>query len=197
MGEGDRIMKWLTLCLAVAGLSTVAYAAPQPAMSTIPQAQRGDYVQLAQNTCPPPKVIDPKTGACICPPGVACTPPCPPPKVLNAAGQCVCPPGTYQTQTAKICIKCQTPKIVNPAGQCVCPPGTIPTARGQCVKCPPPKVVGPNGQCICPPGTHQSAAANICIPNCPPPKVMNAAGQCVCPPGTHPSPVAANLCVKN
>ena len=85
-------MKWIALCVALAGLSTAA---------------------MAQTACPPPKVLN-VAGACVCPPGThqaaaanicIANVTCPPPKVLNAAGACVCPPGTHQAAVANICVK--------------------------------------------------------------------------------------------
>ena len=196
----EEIMKWIALCLALAGLWSTAQASTPPAMSPIPESSYaslpGELVQLAQVQCLPPKVLN-AAGACVCPAGVNCntTPPCPPPKVVDPkTGACVCPPGTFLTANGA-CIRCPPPKVFDPkTGACVCPPGTFPTASGQCVRCPPPKVFdSKTGACVCPPGTFQSAASNQCL-SCPPPKIIQN-GQCVCPPGTRPNPLNGQ-CVK-
>ncbi len=97
-------MKWLVLCLAVAGLSTGA---------------------LAQNQCPPPKVVN-AAGACVCPSGThegaaaanVCVPDtCPSPQVKDAkTGACVCP----------------SPRTMAANGRCVCPIGSSGGRDGRC-----------------------------------------------------------------
>ena len=117
-------MKWIVVCLALAGMSSGA---------------------LAQTNCPPPKVMTAAAG-CVCPKGThpspaaanVCVPnqTCPAPKVLNAAGACVCPPGTHQAAVANICVSdCKAPKVMDATGKCVCPPGTHQAAVANiCVK---------------------------------------------------------------
>lgn len=130
-------MKWFVLCLAVAGLSTSAFAAA-PDHSSL----RG--VQFAQNQCPPPKVMN-AAGACVCPPGThqgataanVCEPDskCPPPKVMDPNGRCMCPAGTHQgAAAANQCIPdtCPPPRVMA-NGRCVCPMGTSGPPTGRCM----------------------------------------------------------------
>ncbi len=194
-------MKWITLCLALAGLSTAAHAALQPAMSMIPDGARTEYMQLAQMQCPPPYVRN-AAGQCICPPSRICRPLtiCALPKVIDPkTGACICPAGTVLTANGG-CVRCPPPRTIDArTGACVCPPGThlSPVAANLCVpdNCPPPRVMNAAGQCVCPPGTHQAAAANICIPDCPPGQTVGPNGQCACPSGMHPNP--NGVCVTN
>ena len=139
-------MKWIALCLALAGLGSLASAAVPGAPVRLPALRD---VELAQVQCPPPKMIDPATGACICPAGVACAPnSCPPPKVMGANGQCVCPPAT----TAAGCMppKCPPPKVMNADGRCVCPPGSAMNPLGECVR-------------PCPPGMPRDPLTGLCV----------------------------------
>jgi hypothetical protein len=125
--------------------------------------------------CIPPMISDPKTGSCVCPPGVAC----------------VCPPGsTMQNGT---CVplqhECRPPLVPGPTpGSCVCPPGTAQQGR-TCVAqiCPSPLVPGP---CECPRGSVEKDGLCVPAPKCPLPLVLNADGICACPapmvPGARP-----------
>lgn len=116
-------MKWIAVCLAIAGLGTVSCAEPR---------------------CPPP-MVSYTPGHCVCPTGTHASPAapnvcvaiCQPPKVVNAAGACVCPAGTHQSPLAvNVCVSnCPPPKKMDVTGKCVCPPGTHEAAAAAvCVK---------------------------------------------------------------
>ena len=77
-------MKWIVVCLVVAGASAPAFAAMPPSLNS----------NAARAQCPLPKVVN-ATGLCVCPhdlveaPAPALCRPCPP-EAVASNGQCVC-----------------------------------------------------------------------------------------------------------